>query len=52
VPLALDQLFEVALDATGVPHEGYVYAGETHDIARNPEVLGRIRAWYAAHGMF
>ena len=52
VPLALDQLFETALDASGVPHEGHVYPGETHDIARNPEVLGRIRAWYAAHGMF
>jgi predicted esterase len=52
VPLAMDQLFEAALDASSVAHEGHVYAGETHDIARHPEVLGRIRAWYAAHGMF
>ena len=52
VPLAMDQLFEAALDASGVPHEGHVYASEAHDIARHPEVLGRIRAWYATHGMF
>jgi len=52
VPLALDQLFEAALDASGVPHEGHVYAGAAHDIAQHPEVLARIRAWYAVHGMF
>ena len=28
VPLAMDQLFEAALDASGVPHDGHVYAGE------------------------
>ena len=52
VPLALDQLLEVAFDASGVPHEGYVYDGATHDIAQRAEVLSRVRAWYAAHGMF
>jgi dienelactone hydrolase len=52
VPLALDQLFEVALDASGVAHEGHVYTGATHDISQLPEVLDRIRSWYAAHGMF
>ena len=51
VPLAMDQLFEAALDASGVPHEGHVYAGESHDIARIPRCWAG-SAWYAAHGMF
>ena len=42
VPLALDQLFEAALDAMA-GDEGYVYAGETYGIARHREVLSRIR---------
>jgi dienelactone hydrolase len=52
VPLALDQLFEAALDASGVAHDGHVYAGAMHDISQLPEALDRIHAWYAAHGMF
>jgi dienelactone hydrolase len=52
VPLALDQLFEATLDAAGARHEGHVYRGAAHDIARHPDVLARVRAWYAAHGMF
>jgi dienelactone hydrolase len=52
VPLAMDQLLDVALDLSGAPHEGHVYPGEDHDIAQHPEVLARVRAWYAAHGLF
>jgi dienelactone hydrolase len=52
VPLVMDQLLESTFERSGVPHEGHVYAGEGHDIARHSEVLTRIRAWYAAHGMF
>jgi dienelactone hydrolase len=52
VPLAMDQLFEATLDAGSTPHDGHVYGGAAHDIARHPDVLARVRAWYAAHGMF
>jgi dienelactone hydrolase len=52
VPVAMDQLFEAALDAAGVPHEGHRYPGLRHHIGAHPEVLARIRAWYAAHGLF
>jgi dienelactone hydrolase len=52
VPLAMDQLFEATLDAGGAPHQGHVYRGAAHDIARDPDVLARVRAWYAAHGLF
>jgi hypothetical protein len=48
----MDQLFEATLDAAGARHEGHVYRGAAHDIARHPDVLARVRAWYAAHGLF
>ena len=48
----MDQLLDVALDLSSAPHEGHVYPGEDHDIAQHPEVLARVRAWYAAHGLF
>jgi dienelactone hydrolase len=52
VPLAMDQLFDAALDRGGAPHQGHVYPGERHDIAQHGEVLDRVRAWYGSHGMF
>lgn len=53
VPLALDQLFAAILRSGGVTSELHVYADAEHnDLARNAIVLGRVRSWYAAHGMF
>jgi dienelactone hydrolase len=52
VPLAMDQLLDLALARSSAPHEGHVYPGEDHDIAQHPDVLARVRAWYAAHGLF
>ena len=35
------------------PHEVHLYRRLSHaEVAKNPEVLSRIRAWYTAHGMF
>jgi len=53
VPLALDQLFATILQSGGVPSELHVYVGAQHnDVAQSAVVLGRIRSWYATHGMF
>jgi dienelactone hydrolase len=53
VPLSMDQRFDAALTRGGVVHEGHVYAGASHaDLARHPQMLQRVRAWYAAHGLF
>jgi dienelactone hydrolase len=53
VPLALDQLFAIILQGGGVPNELHVYAGAQHnDIAQSEVMLGRVRSWYATHGMF
>lgn len=50
VPFLFDRRFDAVL---GAPHEGHVYARLGHgDIAADPEVLHRVRAWYAAHGLF
>src|SRR4051812_42319986 len=50
VPFLLDRRFDSALTA---PHEGHLYRRLSHaEVAKNPEVLSRIRAWYTAHGMF
>lgn len=50
VPFLLDSRFDSVLTA---PHEGHLYRRLSHaEVATDPEVLGRIRAWYAAHGMF
>jgi dienelactone hydrolase len=51
VPLAMDQLLDLALGRSSAPHEGHVYPGEDHDIAAHREVLERVRRWYAAHGI-
>lgn len=50
VPFLLDKRFDSVVAA---PHEGHLYWRLNHaDIAADPEVLSRIRAWYTLHGMF
>jgi dienelactone hydrolase len=50
VPFLLDKRLDSVLDA---PHEGYLYPRLRHaEVAADPQVLARVRAWYAAHGMF
>ena len=50
VPFLFDRRFDGSLTA---PHEGHLYPRLGHgDIVEDPEVLRRIRAWYAAHGLF
>ena len=52
IPLLGDQLFAAFLSSRGVTNELIVYPGADHDdVAAAPEVLNRIRAWYAAHGV-
>ena len=50
VPFLLDRRFDSVLTA---PHEGHLYRRLSHaQVATDPEVLSRVRAWYTAHGMF
>jgi dienelactone hydrolase len=50
VPFLLDRRLDSVLTA---PHEGHLYRGLSHgEVAADPEVLSRVRAWYTAHGMF
>ena len=50
VPFLLDRRFDSVLTA---PHEGHLYRRLRHaEVATDPEVLSRVRAWYTAHGMF
>ncbi len=50
VPFLLDRRFDSVLTA---PHEGHLYRRLRHaGVADDPEVLERVRAWYATHGMF
>lgn len=50
VPIAQDQRLDAILQSTAVPHEFHVYPGVDHtEVAQDPTVLARIRAWYAAH---
>jgi len=50
VPFLLDKRLDAVLQ---VPHEGYLYPRLHHaEVAADPEMLARVRAWYAAHGMF
>lgn len=52
VALALDQRLDGILQGAGVPHELHVYPGADHDdVSRDAVVLGRVRAWYATHGV-
>jgi dienelactone hydrolase len=53
VPLSYDVRFDSLLTATGVDHQLVVYPGEDHLTVRlDPNMLTRVHAWYAAHGMF
>jgi dienelactone hydrolase len=52
VPLVADQRLADVLRTGGVSHELHIYAGVGHAIPRDALLLGRIRAWYAAHGLF
>lgn len=53
VPLSYDQRFDSLLTTTGVEHQLYVYPGEDHlQVRLDPNMLDRVHAWYAAHGMF
>jgi dienelactone hydrolase len=50
VPFLLARRFDAVLTA---PHEGHLYGRLSHaEVATDPEVLSRVRAWYSAHGMF
>ena len=50
VPFLFDRRFDSVLTA---PHEGHLYRRLRHaEVATDPEVLSRVRAWYTAHGMF
>jgi dienelactone hydrolase len=50
VPFLLDRRFDSVLTA---PHEGHLYRRLRHaEVADDPEVLARVQAWYATHGMF
>lgn len=50
VPFLLDRRFDAALTPA---HEGHLYPRLGHaDVATDPEVLARVRTWYANHGMF
>ncbi|MBA2355123.1 MAG: dienelactone hydrolase family protein [Acidobacteria bacterium] len=50
VTFLLDRRFDSVLTA---PHEGHLYRRLRHaEVATDPEVLSRVRAWYTAHGMF
>jgi dienelactone hydrolase len=50
VPFLLDERFDAVLEA---PHEGHLYRRFGHgEVAEDREVLARIRAWYASHGLF
>ena len=53
VPINMDQRFSDVLQAVGTTRELFVYPGFGHsDMAHDATALNRIRAWYAAHGMF
>lgn len=52
VSLALAQRLDGLLQGLGVPRELLLYPGVDHDaVARDPVVLGRVRAWYTTHGV-
>ena len=53
VPLSYDVRFDSLLSSIGVEHQLFVYPGEDHLATRlDATMLERVRAWYAAHGMF
>lgn len=53
VPLVMDERLASIFEQTGVVFELHVYAGAGHnDVSRSAQVLDRVRAWYASHGLF
>lgn len=53
VPVANDERFDALLASRGVEHQLFIYPGAGHlQVRGGPELLERIHAWYAAHGMF
>jgi dienelactone hydrolase len=53
VPLAFDQLLVSTLRSRGVDTDLLIYPGRSHDdMALDATMLSRVRAWYAAHGIF
>ena len=53
VPLASDQRLASVLASRSVTYELHVYAGADHDdVSQNTMVLDRVRAWFAATGIF
>jgi dienelactone hydrolase len=53
VSVSYDVRFDSLLTTMGVDHQLYVYPGADHnDVRLDATVLARVRAWYAAHGMF
>jgi dienelactone hydrolase len=52
-PVSSEQRIVDALRANGIPSALHVYAGAQHnDVTRDPVMFTRVRAWYAAHGLF
>ena len=52
VPLPNDQRLDSLLHARGVEQQMYIYPGYSHtDITFDSTMLGRVRTWYAAHGL-
>lgn len=50
VPFLLARRFDSVVSG---PREGHLYSRLSHaEVASDPEVLSRVRAWYTAHGMF
>jgi len=53
VSVDADRRLADLLQAGGVAHELYVYAGADHNaVSNNSTVLTRIRAWYSTRGLF
>lgn len=52
VDLGLDENLRDLLEASGVPNELHVYGAYTHaEIALDPLMFERVRAWYQEHGV-
>jgi predicted esterase len=52
VVLALDRTLDGILTSIGTTHELNVYPGYTHEqMAADPAMLERVRAWYRTHGV-
>jgi dienelactone hydrolase len=52
VLIEYDEALDQILTDSGVEHEFHVYPGVDHqEITLDPTMLGRVRDWYAAHGV-